>query len=136
MNLDERSDALDKEMAKHPAEESIQILLKDARRRKQQVRLLTVSVIFDIFLSIGLAWFAYQANRTAELAQSNKDAVIANCEVSNESRKNNRELWAFAFSFPPDPPRTDIENQRVEQFKAYIAKTFVERNCHAEINKL
>lgn len=134
-NLEERSDALDEQMAKHPVEEAIKVLVKDANRRKRQLRILTISVIFDILLTLGLAAVSYKTNELAHLAQSNRQAVLANCEVSNNSRKDNRDLWDFAFALSPTQPLTDEQKAQQAVFKQFVNKTFAERNCQAEINK-
>lgn len=134
-NLEQRDDELNRQMEKHPAEESIAVLVKDAHRRKRQLRLLTISVTLNIILTLGFGYPAYKTNQTASLAQSNKNAVIANCEVSNQSRADNRALWDFIFALPQDQPPTPEQQKRAEQFKGFVAKTFAERNCQAEINK-
>lgn len=134
-NLEQRDDELNKQMAEHPAEQSIQVLVKDAARSKRRMRILTISVIFDILLTIGLATVSFKTSELAHLAQSNKQAVLANCQTANESRKNNRDLWEFAFSLPPNQPPTPEQTQRIAEFKKFVAKTFAERDCQAEINQ-
>lgn len=134
-NLEERDNKLNEEMQKHPAEEAIQVLVKDAHRRKRQVRILAVSVVLNILLTAGFGFLTYKTNQIASLAQSNQDAVVANCEVANESRKNQRELWAYVISLTPSQPRTEEETTRVDAFQEFVNKTFAERDCQAEINK-
>lgn len=133
-NLEQRDDELNRQIEKHPAEESIQVLVKDAHRSKRRMRILTVSVILDILLTIGLAAVSFKTSELAHLAQSNKNAVIANCETANESRKNNRDLWEFAFTLTPEQPPTPEQAERTAKFKEFVAKTFAERNCQAETN--
>lgn len=134
-NLEERSDELDKQMAEHPAEESIRVLVKDADRSKRRMRILTISVILDILLTIGLAAVSFKTSEIAHLAQTNRQAVLANCQTANESRRNNRELWEFAFTLTPNQPQTDAQKAQTQTFKEFVAKTFAERDCQAEINK-
>lgn len=134
-NLEERSDELDKQMAEHPAEESIRILVKDANKSKRRFRILTISVILDILLTIGLAYLSFKTSETAHLAQTNKAALIANCETANESRKNNRDLWEFAFSLTPTQAQTDEQKAQNQKFKDFVAITFAQRDCRAEVNK-
>ena len=134
-NLEQRDNELNRQMAEHPAEESIRVLVKDANRSKRRVRILTISVILDVLLTIGLAAVSYKTSEVAHLAQSNKQAVIANCEVANESRKNNHDLWDFAFSLSPDQPQTPEQQQRAAEFREFVNKTFAQRDCQAEVNK-
>lgn len=133
-NLEQRDDELNRQMAEHPAEESIRVLVKDAQRSKRRMRILTVSVILDILLTIGLATVSFKTSEVAHLAQSNKDAVIANCQTANESRRNNKALWDFAFTLTPDQPPTPEQNERTAKFKEFVAKTFAQRDCQAETN--
>lgn len=132
-NLEERDDELNQKMADHPADEAIAVLVKDARRSKRRLQLLTISVILDILLTIGLAIVSYKTSELAHLAQSNRQAVLANCEVSNESRQNNRVLWDYALSLPPQQPLTPEQQKVRADFKTFVNKTFAERDCQAEI---
>jgi uncharacterized iron-regulated membrane protein len=133
-NLEERDNALNEEIAKHPAEESIEVLVKDARRRTRQLHILTATVILVIIMLLGLAGVSYKLYQISKLAQSNKAAVVANCETANDSRQNNKALWDFVFALPPDQPPTPEQAQRAAEFKGFVAKTFALRDCQAEIN--
>ncbi len=134
-NLEERDNRLNEEMKQHPAEEAIQVLVKDAHRRKRQVRILAVSVVLNILLTAGFGFLTYKTNQIASLAQSNQDAVVANCEVANESRKNQRDLWAYVISLTPEQPRSQEQQDRTDKFSDFVDKTFAQRDCQAEINK-
>ena len=134
-NLEQRDDELNKQMAKHPAEESIETLVKDAHRAKRRFRILAISVILDIFLSLGLAYVTVRLAETTRLSQTNKAAVIANCETSNQSRKDNKALWDFAFTLTPTQPQTPEQIKNTALFKEFVGKTFAQRDCQAEINK-
>lgn len=134
-NLEERDDELNKQMATHPAEESIQVLVKDAHRSKRYFRILAISVALDIILSIGLAFFAYQTNQAVRVAQSSRAAIVANCETANDSRNKQLVLWGYVLSLTPQQPRTPEQEARVDEFKEFVEKTFAPRDCQAEINK-
>lgn len=134
-NLEQRDDELNKQMETHPAEKSIDILVKDAHRRKRQLHLLTIFIALNILMSIVLSYVTWKTNQLASLAQSNRAALVANCETSNDSRKDNRALWDFVFALPALEPPTVEEQARAAQFKAFIAKTFAQRDCQAEIEK-
>lgn len=135
MGLEERSDKLDEQMAAHPAEESIQVLVKDAHRRKRQLRILTVSVILDIILSLVLGFVTWKTNELAQLAQKTEDALIANCEIVNDSRDKQRELWGYVISLTPQQPRTPEQQDRTNNFAEFVDRTFVHRDCQAEAAK-
>jgi hypothetical protein len=134
-NLDERSDELDKQMEKHPAEESIEVLTKDAHRRTRQLRILAVCIVFNLLLTVGFGLLTYKTNQLARLAQKAKDAIVANCEVANDSRENNHALWDYILALPPSEPRTAEQEKRISEFETFIDRTFAQRDCQAEINK-
>lgn len=133
-NLEERDDHLNQQIEEHPAEESIRVLVKDAHRRTRQLRLLTATVVLTLLMAIGLVFVSYKLYRITQLAQTNQNAVVANCETANDSRKNQLILWNYVFSVPARTPRTPEQEQRNEDFKKFIAKTFAPRDCRAEIN--
>lgn len=135
-NLEERDDELNKQMQKHPAEESIKVLVKDARRRTVQLRLLSATVVLTLLLTLMLSVVSYKLYRVTQLAQSSQAAVVANCETANDSRRNQKQLWDFVFALPQLEPPTAEEQARAAQFKDFIAKTFALRDCQAEVNKL
>lgn len=134
-NLEQRDDELNKQMAKHPAEESIQVLVKDANRRKRQLHILTGTVIVTLVLALGLTFVSFKLFQITRLAQNNQDAVIQNCETANDSRKNQLALWNYVFSITPEQPRSDSQNQQTEEFRAFVEKTFAPRDCQAKVNK-
>lgn len=135
MSLDERSDDLDKRMAEHPVEKTVKTLLEADRRNRLRIRILTVSIILDIVLTVGVTVLSYHTNQLTHLAQSNREAVIANCETANESRANNKQLWDFAFALPTTQTPTPEQQANLEKFKAKVNQTFAQRDCQAEINK-
>lgn len=135
-NLEQRDDELNKQMSVHPAEESVQILVKDAKRRTTQLRILSASVILTLLLTIGLSVVSYKLYQITKLAQSNRAAVIANCETANDSRKNQRELWRYVTSLTPIQPRSDKQEARVKDLSKFVDKTFAQRDCQAEAKKL
>lgn len=135
-NLKQRDNALNEQMATHPAEESIRILVKDANRRKRQLRLLTISVVFDIVLSLALT-YGWQLNHNLAIkAETNRSAILRGCEVSNEARAKNKQLWAYILELPTadGQPRTPEQQKRVDDFRRFINDTFAPRDCSAEIN--
>jgi hypothetical protein len=134
-NLEERDDELNQKMVDSPPEEAIKILVKDANRRKRQLRLLTISVIFDIVLSLALAYGWQQNHSLAIKAETNKNAIIHNCETSNDSRKKNHVLWDYILALPPAQPLTSDQQLQRDNFSKFVDQTFAQRDCKAEVNK-
>lgn len=128
MNLDDRNKELEAKLEHNPVDEQIAILVRADRRRKWQLIALTI-------LAIGLVIISARTFQLARLAQSNRQAVIASCEVSNEARANNRQLWDHLFSLSPQEPQTPEQMKRIDDFKQFVKMTFAPRDCQAEINK-
>lgn len=138
MNLDDRNDKLNKRLQANPIDSTIATLIKADQRHRRHIILLTISLIFDLLLSIFLA-FGWHANHNLAIrAESNHDAIIRSCETSNESRAKNKELWTYILSLPPSndgQASTPEQQKRLNDFKVFLDDTFAPRNCQAEINK-
>ena len=135
MSLAERSDELDKKLANNPIDNSIETLAKDARRARRNVRLLAISIGLDFALTIALTVLSFQTSHLANLAQTNKAAVVQNCETANDSRAAQRQLWGYVLSLTPQQPRTPEQQDRVNEFAKFVDETFKARDCQAEANK-
>lgn len=129
MSLDDRNRELNKKIAEGDLGMAVAVLVQDAKKRKRQVRLLTLSIVLDILLTIGLF---YQSHRTAQLASradSNSAAILRSCETSNEARANNKQLWGFLLSLPTPNAPTIQEQANRDKFAAYVNMTFAPRDC-------
>lgn len=135
MTLDSRSDELDKKLEDNPVDKGIEALAKGVSRQRRAIRLLAVSIVLEFVLTIGVAVIAFKTNEALNLSQSNKDAVIANCETANDSRKNQLALWNYVFAIPPSQPPTPDQQTRAKEFKSFVDITFQPRDCQKEINK-
>lgn len=122
----ERSDALDKRIA---SSDAIDHLTRASRRNLLLIRLLAVSIAFDLFLSMGLGIVAFRANQTAEQANSLQARARTTCLSGNETRAGQIQLWHYILDLPPSTPRTEAQQQQVEQFRAYLDHLFVARKC-------
>lgn len=134
-NLDERSDRLDEELKQNPIDKSIETLVKDAARRRLQLRLLGIFIVLQFLFIVTLGVVSVKTAQVAQLAQSNKAAVIQNCETANDSRNNQRQLWGYVLSLTPQQPRTPEQDARVAEFARFVDRTFAPRDCQAEANK-
>lgn len=135
MGLDERNDLLNRKIGDSDLPDAVGALVKTAGQNRARIRLLAISLALDILLTLFVSGLTYKTSQLAHLAQSNKMAVVANCEVSNDSRRNNRVLWDYILAIPPTQPLTSTEEAQRAQFKKLVNTTFAERNCRAEINQ-
>lgn len=136
MSLETRSNELDKKLEHNEIDDSISTLVKGAKRQRRAIRLLALSILLDFILTIGLTIFSIKTNEALQLAQNNRQAIVQNCETANDSRKNQRELWRYVTSLTPSQPRNAEQQARVEDFNKFVEKTFAQRDCQAEAEKL
>lgn len=133
-DIDQRNKELDKKIEHTDLPDAVQVLIKDAKRRRHQLLALTVSLILDFLLTIGLFAVSVKTQQVAGQADSNHQAIVRSCEASNEARANNKALWDYILELPPNPTQgplsADQQKQR-EDFKIFVAKTFAARDCSA-----
>lgn len=99
---------------------------KVSKKHQFLIRLLGLSVAFDVLLTIGMGGVGYTAHHTAsEVSKAQKTACIS----SNEARKVQTDLWNYVFNITDDT-RSPEQADRIQQFKGYIATAFAQRNCN------
>lgn len=128
MSLDDRNAELEHKLEENPIDNQIEVLVRADRRRKWHLVALSI-------VTIGMIIVSFKTFQLVKLAQSNKDAVIASCETSNEARRNNTVLWDFILKQPPQKPLTKEQQTVRNNFIDLKNKTFAPRDCQAEINK-
>lgn len=110
------------------------------QRNRRLIRTLAVSLVFDVILSVFLGVVAIQANTasnkasdaTSVAAQNRVNARIA-CEVGNQSRAAQIQLWGYVISLASTrdkPPPTPQELARIKKFEAYVNVVFQARDCN------
>lgn len=132
MSLDERNRDLNQKIHDSDINEAVDVLIKDAKKRNQQITILAFTIILDVILTFGLAYLSFQTQEIASQAENNKQALVRNCETTNAARANNKELWDYLLSIPADPedtPRTIEQQEQLDKFKDFVDKTFAPRDC-------
>jgi hypothetical protein len=104
---------------------ALRVYGKDNRRF---IKILGVSLAFDVLLSIGLAYSVHRANDAqtkADRAQTKASTdTILSCQFGNASRKDQTQLWSLVL---PLLARTDAD--QTSRIKDYIGTAFVQRDC-------
>lgn len=65
----------------------------------------------------------------AAKAEKVRTQQVATCQSSNEARSLQVQLWDYVLSFPPSRPRTEAQEKKIADFKAFVRKTFAPRDC-------
>lgn len=133
MNLDERNAALNKKIQSTDLSEAVATLVKDAHKRKKQVRLLAVSICLDLLLTVGLGFISIETHGIATKSESNQAALLKSCETTNDARASNKVLWDYLLNLPtPNVPTLQQKEVR-DQFSTFVDKTFAPRDCSSVI---
>lgn len=129
-SLDSRNRELNKKIGETDLPKAVSVLIADAKKRRRQVRWLTFSIILDLLLTIGLAYNSAQTRNIASQAESNKAALIARCESTNEARAKNEKLWDYLIEQSKGVPRSEKEQKFFDQFITLKDETFAPANCN------
>ena len=143
MGLSERDDALDKKLEASPIEQTVAALQKEADRRNWQIRGLFISLIIDVFLTVGLAAVAIQARDTALSAARSQASIIASCQTGNEFKTTEAALWNHIIDLSANSPsqqnltpEQEAQRQKIlADFQTYLKTTFAPRDCNNVIQK-
>lgn len=105
------------------------------KRDRKLTKWLAVSVVLDVILSAALGVIAFQAQTALSTAQENRDNAKLTCEVANQTRQAQVQLWEYVLTLSD----TNAQNLTAEQkmrrtaqivaFRAYLAQVFAVRNC-------
>lgn len=109
------------------------------RRNRNVVRFLTVSLVFDIVLSLGLAYATHRALTATDEAKAatdkasaaiaaNAEAIRVGCLSANETRAQDLAMWNGLVALFP-PATTQEGRQRVENILRLAAETFAPKDC-------
>jgi len=82
-----------------------------------------------VVLTFVIVKVAVQANHASNQAEQVHAQQAATCLSSNEARKLQVQLWEYVLSFPPTRPRTEAQEQQIKDFRAFMRKTFAQRDC-------
>jgi hypothetical protein len=134
----ERDDAEALETAKSQTK-AMETLAAEVMKLRKSGRRTWKFVLFDIALTIGLAFFAWIAHDASDSAAQARQATLATCHANNTSRAENLQIWNFliVLSRPPasEPPaKRAVAARQLAMIQAEIDKTFAPRNCQALVN--
>lgn len=97
-------------------------LYVNQRQHRKVIRALAVSLVFDIFLSLGLGALAFTTR--SDVAQRAK----AQCIAGNDFRRLDLERWNFILNLS-GPPKTEQQKQTAAVFRSYIDQADAQRPC-------
>lgn len=139
-SLDQRSKELDQKLQENPIDQSIAVLIEGAKKQRRQIIILSVSLVLDVLLTLGLGLLFNQTHQNTMATQNNSATIVANCEVGNEFRRTEAALWEHVLSLQPvmtnlTPEQQVRRDKTVSDFKNYLATTFAPRDCSNIIKK-
>lgn len=116
--------------------ESIAELLRDGKRNRFFIRLLALSLVFDIGLSLGLGFVAYKARDASQkAARATTQVALAksltklNCDSANDTRAAARHVWAFILTEEGKGSVTKAEKDQVAGLKKTILVAYAPHIC-------
>lgn len=125
-----RSDDLDRKLQEHPdIDKSVKTLIEGSKRMRTLINLVIVSLVFEFFLTVAIAYVFSVAQYNKSNVVSNQKALVASCNAGNEFRKSNLVLWQYILNIPTDRVPTPEQTQRTQNFQAFLDKTFALRDC-------
>lgn len=114
-------------------QEPVRQLYTTAEQHRRTIRVLTVSLVFDILLSLGLGAGLYRANVASLQA---KQAQKAACESGNEFKRLDLQRWNFIINLSasnPVPNQTPAQKQQaaanLKTFQNFLSIADAPRSC-------
>jgi hypothetical protein len=103
-------------------------------RNRRLIRIVAVSLIFDVLLSLGLGFAVHHAQEASDRAGRAASATVVTCRSSNEARAVQTDLWDYIFtqfaqSIDQSPAESAERAVNIAKFKAYIATAFAQKDC-------
>lgn len=102
-------------------------------RSRRLIRAAAISIVLDVFLSLGLGWISFQAREASHNAAT---AIKTNCISSNEARLTQIDLWTAVFALPQARPLTPEAAIAYDNLKTHIHTIFAPRDCEALVKGL
>ena len=99
------------------------VLTTGARRGKRTSRILLISFVIDIFLTLGLL------HNTVELHHAEQRDTISNCITTNRIHMDDRHLWDYTLHLID---KNGKPTKAVLTFEKYLNKATEQRNCNIQ----
>lgn len=131
-NLVQRSDELDTRLSEDDnLNQTVADWITYGKRSRKLIRLVIFSIILELILLVSFIFIYTKQQSVQAQTMANHNALVTGCLSGNEFRKSNLTLWDYAFSIPPDVPPSPQQQQKIDDFKVFIKKTFALRDCNA-----
>lgn len=107
------------------------------RRDRRMTKLLIISVILDVILSLGMGYVAITATRADSQAHTNSTNAKITCEVGNQARAAQINLWEYILNLSANSPQTPpptaaqkhAQEELIRKFRIYLLQVFAPRDC-------
>lgn len=99
-------------------------------RNRQLIWGLVISVLLNLVVGVIAISASLEAKEATSAAHRNAENARVSCEVGNESRRLQNQLWTYVLDLSEkNPNRTPEQRKQIAQFRAYIAVVFAPRDC-------
>lgn len=93
------------------------------------VRILALSLLFDLVITFGLAYDLRQSDRATQRSVHAINGTRITCQVSNQTNANQLALWLYILSAQPSTPRTPEQQALAIEFQKHINTVFAQVKC-------
>lgn len=111
--------------ADHQEQHSIQLIKAENRRNRSLVRMLAISIVFDVLLTIAIGIIGFNNYSTGTQLRAE---TAQRCISENATRAADTKLWTLALADAP-PAQTPQVQQEIDQFKQNIHVLFAPIDC-------
>lgn len=110
--------------------EEVSGLRADIRKSKRVIRILAFSLLFDLLLTVGLAYSVVRANDGVSTGRHAYASNQALCVATNTARAQQRALWTYLLR-QLGPPKTSAAKLFEKRFERHLDFVFMARDCAA-----
>jgi uncharacterized paraquat-inducible protein A len=102
--------------------EEVPALARYGLRNRRMIRVMLVSLLFDVILTIGVGTVAIQAHTATS-------AVTQRCVAGNAYKTNDKKLWVALLNLEPQAAATPAERAATARVLALVDKTDTQAKC-------
>jgi hypothetical protein len=134
LEVAERLESSMDNLAGEVARQADEVARQDAygHRNRQLIWGLVASVLLNLVIGVVAIGASLQAREATSQAKRNAENARISCEVGNEGRRLQTQLWTYVLDLSSQNPNlTAYQKKQIAMFRGYIATTYAPRDCNA-----